>query len=98
MSVHWQSGKFLDKAVDIVPVTKLKLMVFQEVKVFVWRKGVLMPTILHDDGGEEEGSCLVTWLWRTPPVITIVSSSGIPQAPNPLCRNAKVPPPATKRI
>ena len=34
---------------------------------------------------------------QPPPVITIVSSSGIPQDISPLWRNAKVPPPATKR-
>ena len=29
MSVSWQLGKFLDKAIDIVPATKLMLMMFQ---------------------------------------------------------------------
>ena len=33
-----------------------------------------------------------------PPVITIVSSSGIPHALFPLWRNSKVPPPVTKRV
>ena len=28
-SVFWQLGKFLDKAIDIVPATKLMLMMFQ---------------------------------------------------------------------
>lgn len=30
-SVLWQSGKFLDKAIDIVPATKLMLMMFQSI-------------------------------------------------------------------
>ena len=29
VSFSWQSGKFLDKADDVVPATKLRLMMFQ---------------------------------------------------------------------
>ena len=34
-SLFWQLGKFLDKAIDIVPAPKLMLMMFQYIMVKV---------------------------------------------------------------
>ena len=74
-SNSWQLGKFLDKAIDIVPVTKLTDGVsirngkgeamktnFLQSNLFIRRKTVLMPTSLHVDDGD--GRHLVTRLWR----------------------------------
>ena len=86
-----QLGKLLDKTADVVPATLCSWT--QEYAGGVFSSYTLRTNV--DEAGSEllAPTYLVTYLCKRPPIITIVSPSGIPHVRSPLCSSENVSPP-----